>query len=280
MMKKNFQTLLPSTAGGVLATLCSLLQTPEIEDRIKQLWDPHECPEDYLPWLAWALSVDEWDDKWSDAVKREVINQAFSVHRYKGTPAAIEQALATLNIESNIKEWWELPDGTPGTATVWALINDNLGNTAEGLLSKAMLERIQRIIAMVKRGSIHVDLKLGLSLKETVGVAAFTQPSTALMNLEGQLSAVLPDETRSGVGITGGFHSHYACRDQVADGLGVVPDPLNATFYCDGVLKQTHLHERVVAGSGVSPDELSGRVAVGILVTRCQLQHFDFIGSA
>lgn len=276
MKSSDFQALLPSSARAVLTTLLSLMQSPEVEGRIKPLWDPLQCPAVYLPWLAWALSVDEWDDSWSDAVKREVINQAFLVHRYKGTPAAIEQALASLNIDSEIKEWWELPDGKPGTATVWALINDNLGDSPDGLLSKIMLERVLRIIAMVKRGSIHVDLKLGLSFKESIAFSALTSPATALMNLEGKLSAVVPDEIATSLAVQGNCHSTILCRDLFTDGLGIVPDSLSTTLYCDGQLNQTQMHEWVSQGVGITPSQLEVQAGMNLIATRFQLQSFEF----
>jgi hypothetical protein len=30
---------------------------------LRELWDPWTCPMALLPWLAWALSVDIWDDR-------------------------------------------------------------------------------------------------------------------------------------------------------------------------------------------------------------------------
>ena len=29
---------------------------------VRDLWNPAKCPLTLLPWLAWALSVDEWDE--------------------------------------------------------------------------------------------------------------------------------------------------------------------------------------------------------------------------
>lgn len=31
---------------------------------IRELWNPDTCPANLLPWLAWAFSVDRWDEKW------------------------------------------------------------------------------------------------------------------------------------------------------------------------------------------------------------------------
>jgi phage tail P2-like protein len=58
------------------------------------LWNPATCPAALLPWLAWALSVDEWDDAWTEATKRAVIAASVEVHRRKGTVGSIKKALA------------------------------------------------------------------------------------------------------------------------------------------------------------------------------------------
>lgn len=61
---------------------------------IDLLWDPARCPSAFLPWLAWALSVDDWDVVWSDDRKRAVIAASIEVHRHKGTLGGMKRALA------------------------------------------------------------------------------------------------------------------------------------------------------------------------------------------
>lgn len=79
----------------------------ELPVRHADLWRPDSCPVALLPWLAWAFSVDDWDDGWAEAVKRRVIANAYRVHRLKGTPAGVELALATLGFRSDLTEWFE-----------------------------------------------------------------------------------------------------------------------------------------------------------------------------
>lgn len=62
-------------------------------DYIRPLWSPEDCPADLLPWLAWALSVDEWDAAWTDADRRAVVAGSALVHRRKGTIGSIRRAL-------------------------------------------------------------------------------------------------------------------------------------------------------------------------------------------
>lgn len=60
------------------------------------IWNPATCPAALLPWLAWALAVDEWDHGWSVEKKRAVCAAAIPVHEAKGTPHAIRTSLAAL----------------------------------------------------------------------------------------------------------------------------------------------------------------------------------------
>lgn len=65
----------------------------ELPVDIAALWDPDTCPAAFLPWLADALSVDEWSADWTEARKREVIRQSIAVHRRKGTRSSLTRAL-------------------------------------------------------------------------------------------------------------------------------------------------------------------------------------------
>lgn len=60
---------------------------------VGSLWSPDECPSHLLPWLAWALSVDEWDRDWPEEIKRQVISESVAIHRRKGTVEAVKRLL-------------------------------------------------------------------------------------------------------------------------------------------------------------------------------------------
>ena len=61
---------------------------------LRDLWHPHTCPAALLPWLAWALSVDEWDPGWSEDQQRETLANSVRIHAHKGTPGSIRRVLA------------------------------------------------------------------------------------------------------------------------------------------------------------------------------------------
>lgn len=135
-----------------------------------QLWNPAQCPAHLLPWLAWALSIDEWDSQWSEATQRQFIANSVSVHKNKGTLGAVKRALASLNINTEITEWYEKNSespnedqsengsthGEPGTFTVSALI-DHQG------IDSALINNIDRIVQSNKRHSAHYTLSLSLN---------------------------------------------------------------------------------------------------------------------
>ena len=64
--------------------------------RIPGLWSADDCPEALLPYLAAALSVDEWSHGWSVEKKRAVVREAIYNHEHRATPSAIRRALAAL----------------------------------------------------------------------------------------------------------------------------------------------------------------------------------------
>ena len=86
--------LLPSNRGRAEEALArAVADGTDIPVPIDTLWSADRCPAHLLPWLAWALSVDEWDAAWSDDTKRAVIRASVGVHRRKGTPGAVMDAL-------------------------------------------------------------------------------------------------------------------------------------------------------------------------------------------
>lgn len=71
------------------------------------LRDPWRCPAPFLPWLAWSLSVDEWDPNWSEDAKRSTIAASIEVHRRKGTVWAMRRALVAAGLgDAQIQEGW------------------------------------------------------------------------------------------------------------------------------------------------------------------------------
>jgi len=58
-------------------------------DVIKSVWNPQTCPLELLPYLAWGLGLEIWDDTWSEQKKREVTANIWWLKSKKTTLAGI-----------------------------------------------------------------------------------------------------------------------------------------------------------------------------------------------
>lgn len=86
---------LPPTSGRAEHALATAaLSWSDIDIPIRHLSNPATCPAAFLPWLAWALSVDEWSPDWTEQTQRAAIAASIGVHRRKGTVAALRAAIA------------------------------------------------------------------------------------------------------------------------------------------------------------------------------------------
>ncbi|AWK13471.1 phage tail protein I [Candidatus Fukatsuia symbiotica] len=133
----------------------------EIPLPLRQLWDADNCPLALLPYLAWAWSVDRWDESWSEATKRAVIKTAFYVHKHKGTIAALRRMVEPLGTLIRVIEWWQTND-PPGTFRL------DIGVIETGI-TEAMYVELERLIEQAKPCSRHL---IGLSINlDTQGSA-------------------------------------------------------------------------------------------------------------
>ena len=89
-------SLLPPNATVLETATEEAMHQPisAIKVPVRDLWNPAKCPLTLLPWLAWALSVDEWDENWSESQKRGAIAESVGVHAIKGTLASVKRVLA------------------------------------------------------------------------------------------------------------------------------------------------------------------------------------------
>ncbi|MDK1287374.1 phage tail protein I [Pseudoalteromonas umbrosa] len=247
---------------------------------IASVWDPFLCPEALLPWLAWSVSVDEWDEAWNEVLKRQVINDSFAVHQVKGTPYALQKALDSLNIKTEIKEWWQgdnLEEVPRGTVQVWALINSNLDEQQQGMLTPQMLKRVRRIIEAVKRGSIHVDVQLGLSFSERLG-AICALPSTILQRVDAPIGSGVKPSAATQKNVTFGVSQSRSVKHLAIAGKGVKPPKSKGAYHSFGATKSHTLCSWQVAGGGIKPGNSKGLYGVFGLSKMNQSHHVNITG--
>ncbi|HCU0895053.1 TPA: phage tail protein I [Serratia marcescens] len=121
---------------------------------LRDLWNPDKCPIVFLPYLAWAFSVDRWDEKWTAAEKQKIVKDAFYIHRRKGTVAAIKRVIENMGYTMTIAEWWEVADPA-GTFRLTIDVLD-VGITEE------IVNELERLIGDAKPVSRHIA---GLNIK-------------------------------------------------------------------------------------------------------------------
>ena len=136
----------------------------DVPSPLRELWDPDTCPASLLPWLAWALSVDNWDPAAPEGVKREVIRQSVALHRRKGTVSAIRGALLSAGYgDATIVERFGIPhDGSEtfdGSITYeapdhWAEYRLTLARP----ITIAQADKVRAILARVAPLRCHLKL--------------------------------------------------------------------------------------------------------------------------
>ncbi|MDK9375853.1 phage tail protein I [Lelliottia sp. V106_10] len=135
----------------VAARVCASLG--EVPVPLRQLWNPWTCRADLLPYLAWAFSVDRWDEAWPNSTKRKAVADAFYLHKYKGTTGAMRRVVEPFGLLLQVNEWWNIAT-EPGTFTL------DIGVEEQGI-GEDTWQELERLIDDVKPCSRHM---LGMSL--------------------------------------------------------------------------------------------------------------------
>lgn len=141
-----------------VAAAAALSEIERVPVPLRTLWNWRTCPVNLLPYLAWALSVDRWDERWTEATKRSVIASSFFVHQHKGTISALRRVVEPLGFLIEVREWWQL-DEEPGTFRLVVGVLDS-GITEE------MYRELERLIDDAKPASRHLT-GLAISLSST-----------------------------------------------------------------------------------------------------------------
>lgn len=137
----------------------------DIEVPLSKLWNADTCPLVLLPYLAWAWSVDRWDEKWPEATKRSVVKAAYTVHKRKGTIGAIRRVVEPLGYLIKVIEWWKTNE-TPGTFRL------DVGVLETGI-TEEMYQELERLIDDAKPCSRHlIGLSINLDVNGTIPISA------------------------------------------------------------------------------------------------------------
>lgn len=132
---------------------------------LRDLWNPWKCPVKFLPYLAWAFSVDRWEETWTETAKRQAVSDAFWIHQRKGTVAAVKRVIEGLGYSMTLEEWWEVADPA-GTFRLEIDLKE-IG------ITEPMINELERIIDDAKPVSRHISqLTLSASAYGTAHIGA------------------------------------------------------------------------------------------------------------
>lgn len=153
------KSLLPPNSTSLERAIeAAAYESPEIP--LRTLYNPDTCPAHLLHQLAWAWSVDRWDETWSEAVKRSVCRSAFFVHSRKGTIGALRRVVEPFGYLIEVIEWFNtVPEGVPGTFAL------KIGVTDEGI-SEETYQELTWLIDDARPVSRHM-VGLAISLEAT-----------------------------------------------------------------------------------------------------------------
>lgn len=160
--------LLPSGSTQLeVAAAQALSKIGNLSVPLRDLWDPDSCPLKLLPYLAWAFSVDRWDENWTEQAKRSAVRAAWFVHKHKGTIGALRRVVEPLGYLIRVTEWWQTND-IPGTFRL------DVGVLETGI-TEEMYQELERLIADAKPCSRHlIGLSINLDVSGNFYIAAAT----------------------------------------------------------------------------------------------------------
>lgn len=151
--------LLPPSATELLRQLSqSAGRATDLQVAIRDAWSPDRCPSHMLPWLAWAVGVEEWDVRWTDAQKRAAIASSLSVKRTKGTIGAVTAAVESLGLGVQVIEWFnQVPAGEPYTFDL-VIAADQAGfDQEQWSLLLALISRTKNVRSHLDELVLNVD---------------------------------------------------------------------------------------------------------------------------
>lgn len=188
-------SLLPPGASALerrLAQACSGIS--DLNVPLRDLWNPWKCPAKFLPYLAWAFSVDRWEENWTETAKRQAVSDAFWIHQRKGTVAAVKRVIEGLGYSMTLEEWWKVADPA-GTFRLEIDLND-IG------ITEPMIYELERIIGDAKPVSRHIS-----QLTLSVGIQGEACAGAALC--DGEVITVYPPGYDPGNGIYYDGETHF-----------------------------------------------------------------------
>lgn len=170
-------TLLPPNATDLELALDRVMdgRIAGLPVPLRALWSPQDCPPALLPWLAWGLSVDQWDPAWPIATRRAQIATAIGIQRQKGTVAAVRRVVESFGGAMVVREWWQTtPPGVPHTFTLTL----SLPSDDSGAPGARFVNQVIAAVNAAKPLRSHYDLVLSVNYRAAIGLTGAARPAT------------------------------------------------------------------------------------------------------
>ena len=120
---------------------------------IRHLWNADLCPVEMLPYLACALSVDGEATDFSEDQLRSLIKTSLSIHRKKGTIAAIKETIAALGYTLN-----RIEEGVDGHWAKFRVVMETPLSIANAKILKSLIEKtapLSRELSSFETATVH-----------------------------------------------------------------------------------------------------------------------------
>lgn len=140
-------SILPPNSTVLERALEQLLdvRVDAIDVPLRDLWRAETCPEHLLPWLAWALSVDQWSPDWPLHIRRARVAAAIAIQRIKGTAQSVVDVVQSFGGNVMIREWPEMvPPGIPHTFNLTVSLSGSGGEAPTAAFIDAVIAEVRR----------------------------------------------------------------------------------------------------------------------------------------
>jgi phage tail P2-like protein len=170
-------SLLPPNASQLELALEAMARAriDDIGVPLRDLWSAEHCPEGLLPYLAWALSIDQWDPAWPLNIRRARVASAIAIQRIKGSSRSLEDVIASFGGSVAKREWFEeTPRGVPHTFKLLV----TLGGQSAAVPSAEFIDAVITEVARTKPVRSHFTFTIGLSARAGIGLRAVGRAMT------------------------------------------------------------------------------------------------------
>lgn len=179
----NSALLPPNSTKGERA-LVDAIGTRPLPVPVGDMWDADRCPADLLPWLAWALSVDDWKAYWPEHIKRSRVRSAIAIQRRKGTAQSVHDVVESFGGSLVIREWFEAsPPAAPHTFDMVLTLSGNDGATTSAQFVEDVIAEVTR----TKPVRSHFTFTQGVQFDDAIALANGVRAATYLrLNFTGE----------------------------------------------------------------------------------------------